>query len=69
MLQRLLNGSYTRMNGIERFMSLVIRSGLEFVLHGLMLHNSLYLSCPACEFLTEPRKFIGREMLHTQTRQ
>ncbi len=61
MLQHLLNGSYTRMNGIERFMSLVIRSGLEFVLHGLMLHKALYLRCPACEFLVELRKFGNKD--------
>lgn len=60
-LQHLLNDSYTRMNGIERFMSLVIRSGLEFALNDLMLHRGVYLRCPACEFSAELKEFTRHE--------
>ena len=52
-LQHLLNGSYMGMNGIERFMSLLIRSGLEFNLYGAMSRGVLCLRCPACEFTAE----------------
>ena len=61
MLQHLLNGSYTSMNNIECFMSLIIRSGLEFVLDDLMLHGALNLRCPVCEFSAEVKKPIWHE--------
>ena len=52
-LQHLLNGSYMEMNGIERFMSLLIRSGLEFNLDRMALGGALCLICPACSFTAE----------------
>lgn len=56
--QHLLNGSYLGMNGIERFMSLLIRSGLEFDVDGLMSGDALCLRCPACEFTVEVQEHI-----------
>ena len=53
--QHLLNGSYMGMNGIERFMSLLIRSGLEFNLGRMVFGSALCLRCPACEFKAEVR--------------
>lgn len=53
--QHLLNGSYMEMNGIERFMSLLIRSGLEFNLGRMVFGSALCLRCPACEFKAEVR--------------
>ena len=54
-LQHLLNGSYMGMNGIERFMSLLIRSGLEFNLGRMVFGAALCLRCPACAFTAEVR--------------
>ena len=56
--QHLLNGSHIGMNGIERFMSLLIRSGLEFNVEGLMFRGVLCLRCPACEFSAEVQEHI-----------
>ena len=57
-LQHLLNGSYMEMNGIERFMSLLIRSGLEFNLGRMVFGGALCLRCPACPFTAEVRAHI-----------
>ena len=54
-LQHLLNDSYMAMNGIERFMSLLIRSGLEFNLGKMVFGSALCLRCPACAFTAEVR--------------
>ena len=56
--QHLLNGSYMRMNGIERFMSLLMRSGLEFSLDRMFSGSALCLRCPACSFTAEVQVHI-----------
>ena len=56
--QHLLNGSYMAMNGIERFMSLLIRSGLEFNLGKMVSGGALCLRCPACAFTAEVQAHI-----------
>ena len=60
LLQCLLNDSYMGMSGIERFMSLVLRSGLAFYLPGVD-NGKLILNCLACEFSAEVENRSGHE--------
>lgn len=59
LFQCLLNDSYMGMSGIERFISLVLRSGLGFYLPGVN-DGALTLNCLACEFSAKVEKRIGR---------
>lgn len=60
LLQRLLDDSYMGMSGIERFMSLLLRSGLELYLPDTV-DGALILNCLACEFSAELVQCIGGE--------
>ena len=60
LLPCLLNDSYMGMSDIERFMSLLLRSGLELCLPDMMC-GALILNCLACEFSAELEQCIGSE--------
>ena len=61
LLQHLLNDSYMGMSSIDRFMSLILRSGLEFYVPDLISYSALILKCLACEFSAEVETRIGHE--------